>query len=539
MKRKTHSKLSKLLAFSLVVCVALSLLAGCGSTPSSETPASGSSNTSSAAASSSSPEASPDGGKVKEVVIGLEKDGGTLAPWAFVSFGNIDIHSNIYETLCKINADGSFTPCLMESVEEIDKVTYKIKLFENIYDTAGNHITASDAVFSIKGYVEAGNSGGVPHLDKVTVIDEYTFEWKNKSPFGVGNMYKEFANPRIVSEASYKASPDKMATTPVGTTPYKVTNYVAGSSFTLENTGKYWQADKSKTAFCGIANIDKIVFNIILDSSQMAMALQSGNIDFAGQLNNADLASFKGNDKFNIIEKPSVKPYLLVLNASADSPCKDINLRLAILNAINNDDIVAANTVKSNALTSISNPTQVDYQAEWKDRKVFAYNPDLAKEYLAKSSYKGEELRILLMGGAISEACAMVIQAELAEIGVKVVLDTVDNANYRTRSSKSTEYDLLINENGGGPYCSQCWNNAFSYTNKKTPINDPALQEKLDKSMNTGTKEDLMAFQNYVDEMAYAKGLIIPIFETASTKKINSLFFGTDNQFIIGASTFN
>ena len=168
-------------------------------------------------------------------------------------------------------------------------------------------------------------------------------------------------------------------------------------------------------------------------------------------------------------------------------------------------------TVEATALTSISNPGGADYLPEWNDRTEWTYDENLAKECLAQSSYAGEPLKLLCMSGAVPEACAMVIQSQLNDIGITVEIETVDNATYRSKSNDGTAYDILIMENGGGPYSTQCWNNSFSYTN----------------------------FQDYVDEMAYGKGLVMPIYKSASTEKITSVFLHTDNNYLIGASTFS
>jgi len=470
-------------------------------------------------------------------------DGGTLAPWANVKFGNNDIFKGIYESLCVMNSDGSVSNDLMQSVTKVDDLHYNITIYDNIYDTAGNHITASDVVFSINdGYVGIGkNQGGVSDLDHVEKVDDYTIQWINKTPFGNGMEYKEFANPRIVSQAAYEASSDGMATDPVGSAAYVVTSYVPGSSIVLEKNTKYWQTDPTKLSPCGIANVDKITYNIILDSSQMAMALQAGNIDFAGALNSTDLEDFTGNPNFNIVEKPSVLPFLLLFNPTDQSPCSDINLRKAILEGVDNNAIVAALTEESVPLTSISNPHGVDYQPEWANRTQWSYDADAAKAALAQSGYKsGTELKLLVNNGSsVGEGCAMVIQSELQEIGITVTIDTVDSATYRTQSTDASAYDLLLMENGGGPYSTQCWNNAFSYTSGKTPINDSTLQQKLDSAIATGAPTDLNAFQDYVDQMAYGKGLVQPIFRTASSTKIAQVFLGQDNNYLIGCSIFN
>ena len=257
MRRNAAPKQSRLLALLLAFGMLVMLFSGCsstgtgGGTPSESVPAS-------EPGVSESAQQTGDG-TVSEVTIGLEKDAGTLAPFAHVNFGNVEVFDGIYERLCIINADGSYTLNLMESVEEIDELTYHIKIHDNIYDSAGNHITAEDVAFSIDGYVNIGNNqGAVPDWESVSVVDEFTVEWKNSTPFGNGMMYKEFSNPRIVSRKAYEESPNSMATEPIGTGPYKVTQYVAGSTLVLEKRDDYWNKDASNLPSTAMTNADNI-----------------------------------------------------------------------------------------------------------------------------------------------------------------------------------------------------------------------------------------------------------------------------------------
>lgn len=473
------------------------------------------------------------------IVVGIEGDAGTLAPFAFLSgYGNIGITFNVYEKLCHSNLDGSVDMTMIKDIEQIDELTYHITIYDYIYDSAGNHITASDVVFCLNKSIEMGNSGAFPDYESSSVVDTYTFEWKNATPFGANMMYKEFSNLVVVSQAAYEASGDGMATKPVTTSPYVVVDYVPGSSITLERRDDYWQTDESLRSDTGIANVDRIEYKIILDSSQMAMALEAGNIDIAGSLSVADLAFFEDGNGYNIIDIPGVMPYLCLLNPTADSQCGDINLRKAILTVIDPNAIVAASTIKTEALTSLSSDRIANYVSDWDNRTEWTANAELAASYLAASSYDGSTLKILAMGDDVSEACTMVIQSELNSIGIKADIETVDMGTMMALGSSSTAYDILITKNGGGAFVEQCWSNAFSYASYKTPNDDPVLAEKLSVILYTADAEHLTDFQNYVDEMAYGKGLVIPTYQTASNNKIEEAFLGPDGAIIIGASSF-
>jgi ABC-type transport system substrate-binding protein len=533
-------KFRQLAALLMAMCMVLSLVAcGSGSSSDSEDKSEESESSTAATNGGTTQDAVQGSSTVESIVVGLEGDAGTLAPFAFLSgYGNVGVSFNIYEKLCHTNADGSTSMTMIKNVEEIDELTYDITIYDYIYDSAGNNITASDVVFCLETSISFGNSGAFPDFESATVIDDYTFEWKNATPFGANMMYKEFSNLVVVSQKAYEESGDGMATAPVTTSPYVVTEYTPGSSIVLERRDDYWQTDESLISPTGIANVDRIEYKIILDSSQMSMALEAGSIDVAGSLSDADLTYFEDDSEYNIIDIPGVMPYLCLLNATDSSQCSDINLRKAILKAIDPNAIVAACTVKLDALTSLSAHCIANYDTAWDSRTIWDADTTEAAAFLSDSSYDGSTLKLLCMSDSVSEAAAMVIQSELDSLGITVSIETVDMGTLMALESDPTAYDILVAQNGGGAYVEQCWNNAFSYASGKTAINDPVLEEKLNEIVATADADKLTEFQDYVDEMAYGKGLVIPTYQTASNKTMEQAFLGPDGVIIRGASVF-
>ena len=543
--RKTRKK--RFISLALALCMLLILLVGCGGNDSTDRPSSavgsptGSSETTgnSSSETSSSADTNSNSTEKTKIVVGLAMDGGNLGPWTSVTFGNVNIKLNLFERLCTLDDDGSSEFILLKDVRQIDDITYHLEIYDYIYDHAGNHLTASDVVFSINTFVEAGNKGAVATLDTLSVVSDYVVEWKCTTPFAPGAMFSEISRPSIATEAAYRASPDQFNVTPIGTGPYKLTSYIPGSSITVEKFEDYWQTDESLAAWHAPQNVDIIEYKIILDSSQMAMALESGEIDIAGELNQADLIAFQDSSKYNLIEVPQQAPLIVTFNSAEQSVCSDINLRRAILTGIDNDGIVAAAPFKFKTVTSISSPTQADYVAEWADRTIWNYDASAAKGFLDQSDYKGETLTLMIIGGARQTAVAVIVQAQLAELGINVQIETVETATWWVTAPDPTAYDFTVYATGGGAWCAQCWTNNFNYDIGRIAYYDPILQEKFEAAMMIGGEANLVAFQDYVDEMAYAKGLVMPFNETASNKKVvepNTKIYG--KAFYIPSSIF-
>ena len=68
---------------------------------------------------------------------------------------------------------------------------------------------------------------------------------------------------------------------PVTTAAYQVKEMIAGSTITLEKNKDYWQTDDSKRSSVSTTNVDTIVYKVVTEASQMATAIQTGDIDVA------------------------------------------------------------------------------------------------------------------------------------------------------------------------------------------------------------------------------------------------------------------
>ena len=127
-------------------------------------------------------------------------------------------------------------------------------------------------------------------------------------------------------------------------------------------------------------------------------------------------------------------------------PCKDKNFRKAIQSAINKDDINFAmyggysETLDIDMCSNYGGYVTVEDGVE-----TVPYDVEAAKAYLAESSYNGEEFPITVVNGSSLETAAKIIQAELLEIGINCVLNSVDNPTSSDAWSNRTYQGYMMN----------------------------------------------------------------------------------------------
>ena len=194
------------------------------------------------------------------VVVGLAGDPGNIGPFQGMGLGRIGILFTTYEMLMVKDGD-SFRGCLMKELTPVDDLTYDVEIYDYIHDQDNNPLTASDIKFCFDTAKASGNLPKLAVITNVEVISDYVCRFTFSS-LAAGDLESLMMECPIVTQAAYEASADQMATDPVSTTAYQVTDYKTGSSITYTNTGKYWQKDEL-TAYTSQHNVNEITFRII------------------------------------------------------------------------------------------------------------------------------------------------------------------------------------------------------------------------------------------------------------------------------------
>ena len=246
----------------------------------------------------------------------------------------------LYETLALKAADGTFYGILAKDWTTEDNLHYSFEIYDYIYDTAGNHITASDCVYSIE---HCRDEGAVTYVVSVNQTGEYTFDLELMDDTS-GTLQLAMERCCIVSQAAYEASSDKMAVSSISTAPYMVTDYVPNVSIAFEKNPNYWQTDESvQNPLYRNMTVDKLEYIKIAESSQQTIALETGAIDAFEKIGNTEVANFieggRDADNFTVLGYPSDLSYIFYF--SREGICgNDVNLRKAMLYGIDKEALL-------------------------------------------------------------------------------------------------------------------------------------------------------------------------------------------------------
>ena len=352
----------------------------------------------------------------------------------------------------------------------------------------GEEMTSADVVASLE-YAKSvpASVDYTKNWQSIEALDEYTVKITTPQPYA--NVLADLGYhfnwilPKSLIESGHNFNEE-----PIGTGPYKLVEWVSGTSLTYEAFDEYFDTERA-------AKIKNLEFVIIPEGASRAMALEAGEVDFVWELNAADATNLFENPDVTVEEVNSVDNVILFLNN--DTLFSDPNLRRAIAAAINRQDIIdgALNGFGVVNYTSIS---QGYAGSSTKDEIV--YDLDKAKEYLDAWGGDPSSLEFsILVTNETRVAIATIIQSNLAQLGINVKVESLDTATYFDRWAVG-DYDAVIAS--WSPANDLTYINRYSTTRRQAYVgsyNNPEMDTLLaDAASTLDEAERLQKVENII-----------------------------------------
>ena len=342
---------------------------------------------------------------------------------------------NIFETLTKINSDGTVSPLLAQSWEvSPDLKTYTFTLKKGVKFQNGEPFNAAAVKFSFEraGSEKSTNKDKrtFASMERVAVIDEHTVVILNKSLdpdflFLMGQATAIIVEPKSV---------DANATKPVGTGPFQLTSWNKGSSITLTKWDSYRHA--------AVVKMKKVIFKFISDPAAQVAALLAGDVDAFPRVTPRSVAQFKTNAKFQVVVSGSRAKTILAFN-NKKKPLDDVRVRRAIAAAIDRKAVIdGAGDGYGVPIGSHYVPGALGYVDT---TGINPFNIEKAKALLAEAGVKLPlELSLKLPPPPYARQGGEVIAAQLAKIGIIAKIENVEWAQWLSGTYANKNYDLTI-----------------------------------------------------------------------------------------------
>ena len=369
------------------------------------------------------------------IVLGMTLEPAGLDPTAAAasSIAEVTLY-NIYETLTKINADGSVTPLLAERwVVSPDLKTLTFQLRRGVKFHNGEPFDAQAVKFSFERAAGEKSTNKDKRLFanlQVQVADTHTVvlvsaEIDPDLPFLLGQATAVIVEPK---------SADGNATQPVGTGPYRLGSYNRGASLVLEA----WDGYRNAAAI----PLKKATFRFIGDPAAQGAALQAGDVDIFARFAPRSVPQFKGNPRFQVVVGGSRAKTIVAINHRR-KPLDDMRVRRAISAAIDRKAMVEGAAdgygVPIGSHYVPGAPGYVDTTG------INPFDVNKAKALLAEAGVKTPlELTVTLPPTPYARQGGEVLVAQLAKIGIVAKLQNVEWAQWLSGTYGNKNYDLSI-----------------------------------------------------------------------------------------------
>lgn len=463
--------------------------------------------------------------QIDHIVYGMASSSFDLTCFSSPAGGREQILNLIWPRLIYLSSYGGKLEdaemWLAKSVTKVDDVTYDVELYDYIYDSKGNHITAEDVKWSYEMATTVGQMTEVAGvLGSIEILDDYNLEFKLNSPGdGKIEVLLGFHRMTICDKEWYESATEEERKVDAATAAaYRIKEYVTGSKVVLEAVDNYWQTDESLRGMSGQQNVKTIYCPIITEKAVRGIAIENGEVDYA-PIDISSLGMFYENgaakEGYRVLPTGGATCLVLFLNMdeNSDSPlATNPKLREAVLTAIDRESALYAAGFDENSAWvchDIGTPLMAGYNSAWAD-DWYTYDPDRAEELLEEAGYPdGITLRFMYTA-SFNPGMIAVIQENLEAVGIHVEALSYDQALYNTYKYDSSIWDIEI-DNKGGYSSIDNWNNLFAaggYTNGGANFcKDQTLYDLLDTAILSGAQEDFDAIHNRLKELALGTGL--------------------------------
>ena len=392
------------------------------------------------------------GGRIIMAVIGEPSN---LIPPLASDSASHDVAELLYVSPLRYDKDIKLECFAAERYEVLeDGKLLKFWLKPGIRWTDGVELTAEDVEFTYKLMIDPKTPTAYAEDYKAvasfTVTGKYSFEVRYDRPFA--RALVTWAGSILPKHllAGQDLMNTRYSREPVGAGPYKLTSWEPGRKLVLTVNKDYFE---------GRPYIDQVVYRIIPDAATMFLELKAGGIDMMALTPQQYLYQTNGPAWDADWRKFKYLSFAYTyLGYNLKSPFfSDVRVRRALAHAVNKEDVVKG------ALLGLGVPTIGPYKpGTWMyDENIedYAYDPALAKKLLAEAGWvdrngdgaledaSGRPFAFTILtnqGNDQRIKSATIIQSQLAALGIKVEIRTVEWASFIKEFVDKGNFDALI-----------------------------------------------------------------------------------------------
>ncbi|MDW7748037.1 ABC transporter substrate-binding protein [Halomonas sp.] len=378
------------------------------------------------------------------LIVGQIAEPKALDPAQVTAVNDFRIMMNLYDGLVRY-ADGSLEvePSLAsEWTISDDGTVYTFTLRDDVTFHDGSDFNAEAVVFNFERMLDEEHpyhdTGPFPLAFFFEAIDEVEATGEHEVTFTLDEPYAPFlsnlAYPTglMVSPAAVEEHGEDIGRHPSGTGPFQFEEWESNSRVVLTRHEDYWD---------GAPSLEAVVFRPITDANTRVAEMLSGGIDLMVEVPPDNVADLADDAAFEVYEQAGPHLWFLILN-TREGPFQDKAMRQAINYAIDKQSLV--DDVLQGTAEVAAGPIPPAFEWAYNDElEPYPHDPDKARELIAEAGHEGATLTFYVTqgGSGMLDPVPMgsAIQADLAEVGLKVEIETYEWNTFLDRVNPGLE----------------------------------------------------------------------------------------------------
>jgi peptide/nickel transport system substrate-binding protein/oligopeptide transport system substrate-binding protein len=376
-----------------------------------------------------------------EIIVAYKDDLATLDPAIGYDWTNWPAIKLVFDGLLDYDSGTTLQPRIAESLPTVsaDGLTYTFKIRKGVKFHNGREVTADDVVYTISRVLDpktgspgagffVGIQGAQEFIDGtatsvsgIKALDASTVEFTLTSPdvTFLNKMALNFAF--IVPKEEVEKAGENFGHAPVGTGPFKLTEWKSGEFLAFERNPDYF--------FEGRPYLDKVTIQVGVAADVALLRLEKGEIQLMGDpAPGADWTRITADPawKDRIEVEATVNTTYIAINTTLP-PFDNVKVRQALNHAIDKQRIVQLLNGRASVANQVLPPLMPGYDSAYTG---YDYNPDQAKQLLADAGFPdGFETSIECISVDPQPKLCESFQQDLAKVGIKLTINNLAAPN--------------------------------------------------------------------------------------------------------------
>ena len=391
--------------------------------------------------------AAPDAGAgfTGSLTIGKAQEAVGLDPALVTAAASFDVIAPVYDTLVRFDPTYQPQPALAEGWETPDDTTFLFRLRPGVTFHNGRALVADDVKFSFDRIINPETASPwasqFEPVQAVEVVDPQTVRIVLKRPFGPLLSTLAAAYAAIVPQEEV-AKTGGLQQTMVGTGPFALREYQPDTRTVLAANPAYWES--------GLPRLAEVTFRVLPDEAARLAAVRTGEVGLTPLADPASVQLAGESEGVQVVTYETTDYYLLGLNCRR-APFDNPQVRRALSLAVDRPALLNAAFLGQGSPTGPVVPTLGDWGLPPDQLPLYGPDRDQARSLLAEAGF-ADGLPLTILASPLYPEfvnAALVLQQQLAEVGVTVTLDQVEWGTFIERW-RARDFETFVSFNGSG-----------------------------------------------------------------------------------------